>query len=422
MRKVKVYSGGGAAAVAPPLTFLGCPETSEETAHLHKPTRMQLKFSKKSPKDELPYNLEDKIHSCIPSVEITIEVTQNDKCFKILVDFKSPEDLEKSKSLLKTFQFLSTSKGKTSNWKPEVSVVQPKKGEQKEKSAADDEDFPLGIFGDEHLASVQPMQQRSHRFLLLSIKSRLGPWMCGEKEWGNLAKLPVYQSLPVLEDSYICVPHPNNPESHDEIVQMQQKGIHTDRSKNWTFRDFVWVPKKILEIHDYWKPNWNTEEIIQPAPATLIAPLVSCHGSLYPAFNPVEFLESLGEHAQVSVVPPQCESQALTSFWLRDDVIDAIFHIDEHGQITSLKLRFAQMIQVSAYWSNPSKNTLCDVTFRGFETRVARPRSILIMHPTQGRRMPSYNYIGKVLIPWQFLRMPQVWVSLKMSDTFISGI
>lgn len=435
MKNAKAHSGGGAAAAASPLTFSGCRAVCAESAHLQKPTQMMLKFPKKSPKDDPPYNLED-IRRLNPLVEITIEVTQTEKCFKVLVGFKSAEDLEKFKSLLKTCEFLSTTKGKTSKWKPEVSVVQPKKSEkseQKEESAVDLEPFPLGILGDHHLASVQPMHQSVHKFLHPSIYlSFMGSWRIDERRWGDLVKLQFYESSKTLGNSSTCVPHPNNPESQRDIVQMQQGGMHYETLKNWKHAGFFWVPRKVLEIPEYWIPNCvgSNEEIQQSDPATLISPLVSCHVSPYPVFDPDAFTASLGD---ISVHPQ--DSTNHVSFWLTDAVASALFQTDDRGNITtSLKVRYAQMVETDAYLRNQrvDGDTLDGEIFPGFETRVTPPNHLLVMHPSscieifvlgmKGKTcgglggIRRYDQIGKVLIPFQFLSMPQVWVNLKRSS------
>lgn len=431
MRNAKTYSGGGAAAAASPLTFSGCRAVCAGSAHLQKPTDMVLKFTKKSPKDDPPCNLED-IRRLNPSVEITIEVTQNDKCFKVLVGFKSAEDLEKSKSLLKTCQFLSTTKGKTSNWKPEVSVVQPKKSEQKEESVIDLEEFPLGILGNHHLASVQPMHQSVHKFLHPSIYLQfVGSLRIDERKWCDLEKLQFYESSKTLGNSSTCVPHPNNPESQRDIVQMQQMGYY-DILKNWKYAGFFWVPRKVLEIPEYWIPNCvgSNEEIQQSDPATLISPLVSCRVSPYPVFDPDAFTASLGD---ISV--HHQDSTSHVSFWLKDAVSSALFQTDDHGNITTnLKVRYAQMVETDAYLRNQrvDGDTPDGEIFPGFETRVTPPNHLLVMHPSNGIEIfvlgmkgktcgglggiRRYDQIGKVLIPFQFFSMPQVWVNLKQSS------
>lgn len=181
MKRGIANSGGGAAAVAPPLTFSGSSAVHAESAHLQTPTEMLLKFSKDPSKVILPPNLEHIKYQKLSTDKITIKVAEEAKCFKVLIGFKSSEELEKSKGLLKTCQFLSTNKGKTSNWKPEVSVVQPKKSEKKDESAIEKEDFPLGIFGD-HYLSVQPMLQHNHRSLHSQIyEAFTGHWRLNDE-------------------------------------------------------------------------------------------------------------------------------------------------------------------------------------------------------------------------------------------------
>jgi len=441
MKIAKAHSGGGAAAAASPLTFSGCCPVCADSPHLQKPTQIMLKFSKKSPKDDPPYNLEDNIRRLNPSIEITIEVTQNDKCFKVLVDFKSAEDLEKSKSLLKTCEFLSTTKGKTSKWKPEVSVVQQKKSEQKEEeSAIDLEEFPLGILGNHHLASVEPMHQSVHKFLHPSIYLQfVESWRIDERSrrrWRNLEKLHIYESSKTLGNSSTCVPHPNNPESQRDIVQMQQGGMHYDTLKNWKHAGFIWVPRKVLEIPEYWIPHCvrSNEEIQQSDPTTLISPLVSCCVSPYPVFDPDTFIASLGEKVDISVHPQG--SKRHISFWLTDDVTSALFQTDDDGNITTnLKVRYAQMVETDAYLRNPrvDGDTHGGEIFPGFETRVTPPKRLLVMHPISGIEIlvsgmkgrtydgfggiRRYDQIGKVLIPYQLFSMPQFWVNLKQSSS-----
>lgn len=436
----KAYLGGGAAAAASPLTFSGCCPVCADSAHLEKPTQIMLKFSKKSPKDDPPYNFEEIIRRQIPSVVTTIEFIQNDKFFKVLVGFKSAEDLEKFKSHLKICQFLSTTKGKTSNWKPEVSVVQPKKSEQKKESAIVLEEFPLGILGDHHLASGQPMYQSSHKFLHHSIYLQfMVSFKIDEKKWGDLEKLQFYESSKILGTTSICVPHPNNPESKRDIIQMQQGGIHSDFLKNWKYAGFIWVPRRVLEIPEYWIPRCagSDQEIQQSDPATLISPLVSCHVSPYPVFDLGTFIASLGEKVDISVHPE--DSKRHISFWMTDDVTSALFQTDDDGNITTnLKVRYAQMVETDAYVRNPrvDGDTHGGEIFPGFETRVTPPKCLLVMHPSscietlvsgmKGKTydgfggIKRYDQIGKVLIPYQLFSMPQVWVNLKKSPYYSS--
>ena len=438
MKIAKAHSGGGAAAVASPLTFSGCRPVCAESAHLQKPTQMMLKFSKKSPKDDPPCNLEAIIQHQIPSVEITIEVIKNDKSFKVLVGFKSAEDLEKSRSLLKTCQFLSTTKGKTSNWKPEVSVVQPKKSEQEKESAVDSEPFPLVILGNHHLASVKPMHQYDHKFLHRFIYLQFTMnFKLDERKWGDLKKLQFYESSKFLGTTSICVPHPNNPESQRDIIQMQQGGMHSDSLKNWKHAGFIWVPRRVLEIPEYWIPHCerSDEEIQQLDPATLISPLVSCHVSPYPVFDLGMFIASLGEKVDISVHPQDSKRHIL--FWLTNDVTSALFQTDDDGNITTnlMMPRCAQMLEADAFFRNPKVDgdTHGGEIFPGFKTRVIPPKRLLVMHPCSGIKtlvsgmkgktydgiggIQRYDQIGKVLIPHELVNMHQFWVNSERSTS-----
>ena len=436
----KTHSGGGAAAVAPPLTFSGCSAIREESAHLQTPTQILLKFIKGPSKCVLPSNLEHLICKRLPIDKVTIEVTETDKCFKVFVGFESSKELEKSKSLLKTLSVPLTTKGKTSIWKPEVSVVQPKKSEQKDDSDDKKEDFPLGIFGDYSQVPIQPMLQHDHKFIHLRLydafKGGKGGLRIDIEKWGNLVKLPVYESLTLLGNSSICVPHPHNPEAQRDIVHMQQMCAHNEVNRNWRHSDSIWIPREVLGIREFWAPSWvrlwgrGQEEIQQPDPATLIAPPAS-PASPYPVFNKVAFLESLKEQVHGSVAPQSASKDVDVPCWLTDAATEALFQRDADGNLTPNPKtdRFAQMIEVSAYRLNsrygkhPPK--LSGVTFHGFETRVTPPDHLVIVHPitdierfVRGIRIeeiPKYNYHGKVLIPHQFIRMPEVWVKLEKS-------
>jgi hypothetical protein len=435
MKKVKTYSGGGAAAAAPPLTFSGCSAIREASSHLQTPTEILLKFIKDSSRSVLPPNLEHKIRERLPIDNFTIEVTETDKCFKALLGFKSSEELEKSKSLLKTLSVPVTTKGKISNWKPEVSVVQPKKSEQKDDSADKKEAFPLGIFGDYSQASS--MLQEDDKFLHLRFyHAFMGPWRIDKEKWGDIVKLSVYQSLELLGNSYMCIPHPNNPEAQRDIVQMQQMGAHNEVNRNWRRHpDSICVPREVLVIREFWAPSynklWGQGEMQQPDPATLIAPPAS-PASPYPVFNKVAFLESLREQVHCSVVLQSASKADDVPCWLTDAATEALFQRDADGKLTPNPKtgRFAQMIEASAYVRNPrfgedTTRTGGVVTFHGFEAGATPPDQLVIVHPTTGierfvsgmliGEIPKYNYIGKVLIPHQFIRMPEVWVKLEKS-------
>jgi hypothetical protein len=430
----KTHSGGGAAAVAPPLTFSGCSAIREESAHLQTPKQILLKFIKDTSRSVLPPNLEHKICERLPIDKITIEVTENDKCFKVFVGFESSEKLEKSKSLLKTLSVPLTTKGKTSNWKPEVSVVQPKKSEQKDDSAIEKkEDFPLDVFGDYSQVPIKPMLQHVHKFIHLSIYDAfIGCWQIDKGKWGNLVKLPVYESLTLLGNSSICVPHPSNPEAQQDIVQMQQMGARNEVNRNWRHSDSIWVPREVLGIRDFWSPSYlrlsGQEEIQQPDPATLIAPPAS-PTSPYPVFNKVVFLESLKEQVHGSVAPQSASKDVDVPCWLTDAATEALFQRDADGKLTPNPKtgRFAQMIEVNAYVRTRRSGVDIPggVVFHGFKTRVTPPDQLVIVHPTTGierfvrgmriEEIPKYNYHGKVLIPHQFITMPEVWVKLERS-------
>lgn len=416
-------SGGGAAALSP--TFLGCAKEESKTSHLTQPTQICLKFKRISTTDKYSPSLEIIIKGRIPSFPITIDIIEDTKALKVIIAFKRPEDLDKAKGLLKTLEIPFTDKGKTSNRKPEFSVIQPKKGEQKEESDEHLETFPLDIIGDHHRGFIEPMLQPIHKFLHPSIRLRLSEFQIDDNTWRDLCKLSVYQKHDI--DS-TCVPHPNNPESQKEVVQMQQ--LSTDKSetrKNWKNTGFIWVPKKIMEIPAYWISNCFgvVEEISQHNSEYP----VSSHVSPYSVFDPSTFLQILREREPMSVHSEV--SHDGHSFWLKDTVIDELYERDTKGNLMSKepKVRYSQMIQVNAY----QKNSRIDVgalggeSFPGFHTRVT-PGNILIVYPSRSieslvKRMSingeiiRYNYIGKILIPHQFLRnMPDVWVNLQRSS------
>jgi hypothetical protein len=161
----------------------------------------------------------------------------------------------------------------------------------------------------------------------------------------------------------------------------------------------------------------------EPDPAILISPLVSCSVSPYPVFDPDAFVASLGE--QDSVVS---ESE----FCLTDTAISALFNTDDIGNITPvLKTKYAQMLPTPAYMKDPrmlveGEDMYGKILFEGFKTRITLPK-LLVLHPekvnpTMVNRQKGYTSIGKVLIPFQFLRMPEVWVNLERSYITISGI
>lgn len=279
------------------------------------------------------------------------------------------------------------------------------------------------------------MLQPIHKFLHPSIRLSLCNFQIDDAKWKDIVKIPEYTS----HDSdgsgmpSICVPHPNNPKAQEQIVQMQQiSSKRNDFGKNWKLKGFIFVPEKILEIPAYWIDNYLglTEEIPEPDPATLISPLVSCRVSPYPVFDPDAFTASLGD----ILVHPQ-DSTNHVSFWLPDAVTSALFQTDDRGNITTnLKVRYAQMVETDAYLRNQrvDGDTPGGEIFPGFETRVTPPNQLLVMHPRSGIEIfilgmkgktcgglggiQRYDQIGKVLIPFQFLNMPQVWVNLKQSS------
>ena len=178
---------------------------------------------------------------------------------------------------------------------------------------------------------------------------------------------------------------------------------------------------------------WGQEKIQQPDPATLIAPPASpaSPASPYPVFNKVAFLESLREQVHGSVVPQSAFKDNGVPCWLTDAATEALFQRDADGKLTPNPKtgRFAQMIEVSAYVRNPrfGEDTTRSggVIFHGFETRVTPPDQLVIVHPTSDierfvrgirfEEIPKYTYHGKVLIPHQFITMPEVWVELERS-------
>jgi len=415
-------NGGGAAASLP--TFLGCVKEEAKTSHLAQPTQICLKFKKNSPTEKYSPSLETTIKGRVASFPITIDIAEDTKAVKVIISFKRPEELEKAKGLLKTLEIPFTDKGKTSNRKPEFSVVQPKKGEQKEESDEHLEPFPLDIIGYHHRGLLEPMLQPIHKFLHPSIRRMLSEFQIDDSTWRDLCKLAVYQ----CHDGDSCVPHPNNPESQKEIVQMQQ--LSTDSSeirKNWKNTGFIWMPKKILEIPAYWISNCfgAVEEIPQHNSESTVSSQVS----RYPVFDPSMFLRSLRDRDPISF--DSVVSHERQPFWLKDSVIDELYEKDGKGNLMSKepKIRYAQMIQVNAYQkhSRIDGEALSGESLPGFETKVT-PGNILIVYPSRtieslvqrlsvSRGITRYNYIGKILIPHQFLtNMPDVWVNLQRSS------
>lgn len=435
MKRIIDLSGGGATASLP--TFLGCAKEESKTSHLAQPTQICLKFKRISQTEKYSPNLEIMINGRIPSFQITIDIAEDTKVFKVTISFKRPEDLEKAKSLLKTLEIPFTDKGKTSNRKPEFSVVQPKKGDQKVESDEHLEPFPLGILGDHHLAPVQPMHQSVHKFLHPSIYVRFkGFWLIDDTEWGDLVKLQYYESLKSLGGTCNCAPHPNNQESQRQIVEMQQRGVHHDSIRNWTHAGFLWVPRRILEIPEYWIPHCfaaSGEEIQQPDPATFISSPDTSISSPYPLFDMHVFIASL--RGEVDISDHHQDSKSYSSFWLKQSVASALFQPDSLGNpTTDLKVRYAQMIEANAYIRNQGffGRSSDGKSFPGIKERITIPEHLLIMRPgsnnsiliqqLEGRKIngvgigPMYRHVGKVLIPWQFLRMPGVWANFERSS------
>jgi len=436
MKKYTVSSGGGAAASSP--TFLGCEKITPKTLHLVQSATICLKCKKNSPSDKIATSVERVIQTRIP-FEFTISCIEDAKNLKVNITFIRPEDLEKSKSLLKILEIPFTDKGKTSNRKPEVSVVQPKKSEQKEVSAEALEEFPLGVFGTHYLASSQPMLQSQHKFLHPSIRLILHNFQIDDTKWKNIVKLSEYTSYDLVGSGMpnICVSHPNNPEAQQQIVQMQQSSFNkNDLEKNWKLKGFIFVPEKILEIPDYWTNNYlnDVPEIQEPDPATLIASPVSSHVSPYRIFDTESFLKRLRDIEPISVQSETSgASQDNSPFWLKDAVLDALYQKDKGGNVTQdLKVRCAQMIEANFYQKNQKViEAFGGEIIPGFDTRVI-PGDTLVVYPganieslvermkgkdLRGIETSKYNHIGKILIPHQFLmNMPEVWVNLKRSS------
>jgi hypothetical protein len=436
MKKYTVSSGGGAAASLP--TFLGCDKKASKTLHLAQSTTICLKCKKNSPSDKIASSVESVIQTKIP-FEFTISCIEDAKTLKVNITFIRPEDLEKSKSLLKILEIPFTDKGKISNRKPEVSVVQPKKSEQKEESAEGLEEFPLGIFGIHYLASSQPMFQSEHKFLHPLIRLMLRNLKIDDTKWKNIVKLSEYMSHDLDGSGMpsICIAHPNNPEAQQQIVQMQQSSSNrTDLDKNWKLKGFIFVPEKILEIPAYWTNNYldDVTEIQEPDPATLISHPISSDVSPYPVFDPDSFLQRLRDIEPILVQSGTSgASQDNSPFWLKDAVFQMLYQKNERGNITQdLKIRFAQMIEVNFYHKNQKViETFGGEIIPGFDTRVT-PGDILVVYPganieslvermkgkdLRGIETTKYNHIGKILIPHQFLmNMPEVWVNLKRSS------
>ena len=434
MKRNTDLSGGGAAASLP--TFLGCAKEEPKTSHLAQPTQICLKFKKNSSTEKYSSNLEMIINGRIPSFPITIDIAEDTKAVKVIIAFKRPEDLEKAKGLLKTLEIPFTDKGKTSNRKPEFSVVQPKKCDQKVESEQHLEPFPLGILGDHHLAPVQLMHQSTHKFLHPSIYvSFKGLWSIDDTQWGDLVKLQYYESAKSLGGTCNCAPHPNNPESKRQIVEMQQRGEHHDPLKNWIHAGFFYVPRRILEIPEYWIAHFFgvIEKIQQPNPETFISSPDTSISSQYPVFNQDAFMASLGEKVDTSVQTQ--DPKSYSSFWLKDTVASSLFQPDSLGNpTTDLKVRYAQMIEVNAYIRNQGffGRSSDGESFPGIKERVTIPEHLLIMYPSskneihirelKGRNcdgiggIPMYRHFGKVLIPWQFLRMQGVWENFERSS------
>lgn len=101
--------GGGAAASSP--TFSGCVKKAPKTSHLAQSMQICLKFKKNSPSDKFSSSFESTIRTKI-SFEFTLICTEDAKSVKVTISFTRPEDLEKSKGLLKILEIPFIDKGK----------------------------------------------------------------------------------------------------------------------------------------------------------------------------------------------------------------------------------------------------------------------------------------------------------------------
>lgn len=410
---------GGAAAAVSPITFLGFPEQDLKALHLAPPEKICLTFPLTS--TAVYPSIEDIINRRIPDFPHQTVFSPESKKLKVIVTFKRPENIERAKGLLKTLEIPFTDKGKTSNRKPEVSVVQPKKSDRKDESGTHLQKFPLGMFGNEFLGLGSPMVEGSHVFLhpdlLIIFKQtwKLDPDKA-TNQWGDLVRIKVYECS--LSGTSYCVPHPYNPESQRQILKMQLPGLHTDFLKNWTHSETLWFPKDILSTPGYWLPDFRPScPISKRDSGPLISSPQASISSRYPVFNLEIFRESLGGKVDISDPP-----QGQMPFWLKEEVALELFHTNSSGEITGdLKVIFAQMIYASAFRIRKSIEMI-----PGIMGEVSPPDHLLIMHPNGYanrfvNKIPGCTYFGEVQIPWQLTRMDGVFFHFRMSPSSSYG-
>jgi hypothetical protein len=435
--KTSISLGGGGAAASSSPTFLSFEEIDIDTAHLAKPKDAILKFALKSQTDMPPSNLDYQIKCKVGMFDVTLDIERKKNSIVANLHFKTPDELERSKGLLKTLEVLFTDKGKTSTRRPEFSVVQSKKGERIEDLEKDLEEFPIAVLGGNyHLKSMEPMNKNVHMFLNKDIKNTLQSWSLDG--YARIIKLPMYK--PKYSDGNgiidYCIPHPNNPNAQSTIVDMQQSSTNQkDPNFNWTHEGYIFVPQQILAIKEYWSDNRYGVSCLpaESGPISLSGSISSLSKTIFPKFNPEQFLERLGLIEPIlPVLGPRFEN-----FFLKPSVISMIFNFDSNGRLTENpnKVRWAQMIPALAFQRNANifSDHKTSLLVPGYKTQFELA-NILIVCPGKSFKSPDglrfrsdtrenlYLAPVKVLIPHEFyLNMPEVWVQLERLDYIISG-
>jgi len=437
----KTSQCGGAAAQS--LTFLPYEECRAQTPHLRSPTSITVNFQLKSPTDKPSSDLGDYIRLKFSMMSLDIKTEKRENTLMLTLSFEKHEDLKKSKGSLQSLEFMFTDKGKSSKRKPQILVVQPRKGERTEDPELGLEPFPVAVLGkDFHMELRGLMNQDEHKFLnndIVMMIHRLNQSQLLDERWAQIIKLPVYHSgHPGLKigGSSQCVPHPNNPMAQAEIFNMQKSSPNkTDFNFNWFYTGYISVPKEILAIKVYWQDNrFGVSELPTDSDMmSLCAPIVSTFKFWLPRFNIIDFLIGLSQLEPISPVP----GPGFESFFLRTHVISMLFKFDKHGRFEENpnRERYAQMIPVSAFERNhrvvPDHKTSCMLP--GYKTQLEL-RDILIVCPGKSFKLPVGKVFGserrldlyyssvKVLIPHEFLlNMPEVWEQFERRDYIVSG-
>jgi hypothetical protein len=199
------------------------------------------------------YDLSDPIKLKLDELRVFVENVDIEKLTKkvvVTITFKSHDDLEKSKQILRILEFPFTYKGKNIVKKSsKIDVVLLKSKSMPEEAQNSLEEFPLEVLGNHHQAAPEPLHQSVNKFLHPYISSKIIHWDMNGK-WSNLCRVNQYIGPVFCGGQSTCIPHPNNPKAQQDIVQMQQPSAtrtsRTTEGENWTFFRPVWVPRYIL--------------------------------------------------------------------------------------------------------------------------------------------------------------------------------